>query len=88
MNDYFIHPEAEEGEIFLTNSNERLFNDMLWRTKRKGSVALDGNGLMTDDADWFPVFISKLELRNSGKDIGEIRRNLRKKHSEQGVVIK
>jgi hypothetical protein len=84
----FEHPEANEGEIFLINSNEKVFNEMPWNTKRQGAVALDGNGLMTESIDWFPVFISRMELRNSGKDIKEVRRELRKKLSGMTIVLK
>lgn len=75
----FAHPELEEGEIFLTNSNQRVFEDMEWLSKRKGLVALDGNGLMTNNTDWFPVFISKKELYDSGRDIKDIRQEIRDK---------
>jgi hypothetical protein len=75
----FLHPELEEGEVFLTNSNQRVFDQMSWNTKRKGLVALDGEGLMTNNNDWFPVFINKKELVVSGLDINTIRMEIRKK---------
>lgn len=75
----FLHPELEEGEVFLTNSNLKAFNQMSWKTKRKGRVALDGKGLMTNNDDWFPVFISSNELKVSGFDIKDIRSEIRQK---------
>lgn len=84
----FQHPEAEEGEIFLTNSNQKAFEEISWSTKRKGLVALDSNGLMTSNTDWFPVFIGKKELYDSGRDIKDVRREIRDIISGIVLVLK
>ena len=73
----FTHPEIKEGEILFTNSNQKGFDMMDWKSKRKGLVAFDGNGLLTNNDDWFPVFIKKDELERSGKLLEDIRREFR-----------
>ncbi|KND49851.1 MAG: hypothetical protein AB198_00385 [Parcubacteria bacterium C7867-003] len=84
----FKHPEAEDDEVFITNSNEKVFNQMSWVTKRKGKVALDGNGLMTNNDDWFPVFIGKKELESSEMSIKDIRGEIRRKIEDVLSVVK
>lgn len=59
------HPEARHGEVFLTNSNLAGFNAIAWTTKRRGSVALDGDAIPVmfyDKHDFRPVFVSIDEL--------------------------
>ncbi|MEK9157820.1 MAG: hypothetical protein AAB638_01390 [Patescibacteria group bacterium] len=63
------HPEKQPDEVFFTNATARQFRIMRWRTKRKGSVAYDGEGNKLAHKNWFPVFLSKSELDNVKADL-------------------
>ena len=76
------HPELNEGEVFLTNSDERPaipkkgrptnstnFSIIPFSTKRKGKTSYDVHGIIVDDNYWpgsFPVFVSKAEIDKMG----------------------
>lgn len=57
-----LHPEQGGDELFIGNSNERAFKNMLWKTKRKGKVPYS---IITNEplleSKLFPVFIKKQE---------------------------
>ena len=56
------HPELQEGEVFVGNMNQALFDNAKCETKRKGIVAYDflGNDISNPDGNreskLFPVF--------------------------------
>ena len=57
--DWQKHPEIKQGEIFLTNSTLEDYNNIGWKTKRRGIVAYDINGNVIKGL--FPVFILREE---------------------------
>jgi hypothetical protein len=75
------HPELNEGEVFLTNSDERPairiqgrpikstnYSIIPFSTKRKGKTSYNVHGL-PNGKDWpesFPVFVSKAEIDKLG----------------------
>lgn len=70
----FTHPELQKGEVFFTNAEPSQFNFMNFKSKRIGKVAHDGNGNIQEHEDWFPVFLNKKEVENSGLSLMELRR--------------
>lgn len=76
------HPELNEGEVFLTNSDERPaipkdgrpadstnYSIIPFSTKRKGKTSYDIRGVPVDNDSWpesFPVFVSKAEINSIG----------------------
>jgi len=80
MNKNFIHPETQEGEVFLINSTKKNFNSMPWTSKRLGITAFDAQGNRIDVANWRPTFIAKGEL--SGLRISDVRRSLREQFAK------
>lgn len=65
----FNHPELQPGEVFFTNATARQFKMMRWKTKRKGSLAYDGEGNRQIYKNWFPVFLAQAELENVKADL-------------------
>jgi len=64
------HPEKYAGEVYLTNSFKGDLDDIGWKTKRAGTVALDIHGEPCGEApDFFPVFVQRSELEASKYDI-------------------
>lgn len=70
----FTHPELHESEVFFTNADLSQFNALEFKSKRMGKVAYDGNGNMQNHENWFPVFLNKKEVENSGLSLMELRR--------------
>ncbi len=64
-----IHPEMEKGEIFFTNTNQKGFESMGFKTKRRGVTTYNANGQLFKREDWFPVFISREELNQSNPSL-------------------
>ena len=61
------HPEAREGEVFLTNSDTKGFvNHIGWKSKRKGEVAYNVDNKPVNSYDFFPVFVQRSELEKGG----------------------
>ncbi len=58
------HPEIGKGEVFLTNSEARHYNDIGWSTKRVGRTAYDVNGKIVKGL--YPVFVQRSELEKNG----------------------
>lgn len=57
MNDN--HTERMPGEMFLTNTDDKRYHEISYRTKRMGCVAYTKSGLSIKDM--FPVFVQKDE---------------------------
>ena len=57
------HPELEDGEMFLSNTNEEGYQRIRWKTKRRGEVAYNIDGIIIDkqSINLFPVFVQKQE---------------------------
>lgn len=64
------HPEQQEGEIFLSNSNDEdamdgtnrtYYQCIGWKTKRRGRTAYDVNGKVVNRM--FPVFVQIAEIK-------------------------
>lgn len=63
------HPECREGEVFLTNADEKGWNSIVWVSKRQGQVAYDRSGRpVFSIKPFFPVFVSRDELEDAGHD--------------------
>lgn len=73
----FVHPELKLGELLFTNASRQQFESMDWKTKRKGTVAYDGKGNKLHFKDWFPVFISSMELKEKKVSLQDVRRQWR-----------
>ena len=66
LNDH--HPELMEGEIFLCNA--RLENFIVWKTKRRGSIAYTINGERTNPINGlYPVFVRASEIEAFKKSV-------------------
>ena len=72
------HPELREGEIFLGNFSfygraQRDWDDLRWKTKRKGEIAYDDQGRplseTTSRTEIYPVFVQEAELAEAGVKI-------------------
>lgn len=72
------HPELQEGEIFIGNYSfygraQREWDEMRWKTKRKGTVAYDKDGEplseSTSRSEIYPVFAQESELIEAGIEI-------------------
>jgi hypothetical protein len=57
------HPEREEGEVFVTNSNTMRF--VGWKTKRKGKIPYDVHGNQNYPKGWFPIFAQIEDVRQN-----------------------
>lgn len=70
---HFKHPEMANDEVFVTNTNEEDFDDIGWKTKRKGKIAYDPSGVPLGNRwPWsFPVFAKKWEIRAKDVEILE-----------------
>ena len=55
------HPEIKDGEMFLYNSDIKLFHNIKWKTKRRGTQAYTMCGKPFNG--YFPVFVSKEEYK-------------------------
>lgn len=70
----YVHPELEEGEVFLGNHTVPEFELIGWKTKRLGNVAygIDGKSLgpiiTTAGKRLYPVFAQRAELKAEGID--------------------
>ena len=53
------HSEIEEGELFLSNTNEEGYQGIGGKTKRRGNIAYDKSGNIV--IGLFPVFVQKQE---------------------------
>lgn len=73
----WIHPEILQGEVFVSNMDSARFSAFTWLSKRKGSLAYDGEGHLLTARDWFPVFVQESELRDRNLTLTELRRRLR-----------
>lgn len=60
------HPEAEKGEVFLTNIPEEGFAKCGWETKRMGFTAYDAAGRRMTTYTVFPLFVQRSELTEAG----------------------
>ncbi len=64
------HPELQPGEIFLTNARSWEWDEIPYRSKRKGHVAYDIHGTKVPASEMaFPVFIAAAELHTAAKDL-------------------
>ena len=65
----WIHPELQEGEVFIGNVKTAIVNDSCWTVKRLGNVAYDINGIpITTERDFFPMFVNRQEMERAGVD--------------------
>lgn len=71
------HPECLEGERFITNTmivdhplgyRTNCWNELIWKTKRRGEIAYDYWGKPIPDM--YPIFVSKEEIAASGIPFG------------------
>lgn len=69
------HPEIRPGEMWLTNSYDEHYDQILYETKRKGRVAYAPSGYHIQGL--FPVFIKKEEYNEHMEDI-----RMRKLHDD------
>ena len=63
------HPELQENEVWITNADAKSFENIGWKTKRRGNVALNADGEPITFRQWpgvFPVFAQKSELEKAG----------------------
>ncbi len=62
------HPEILPDEVFISNTDIRDFYSIGWKTKRRGSIAIDwlGQPLGSRWPRSFPVFAKKSELEKEG----------------------
>jgi len=65
----WVHPELQEGEVFLANGTPQNFDDTGWKTKRMGKVAyrIDGTEVGSS-SNLFPIFVRASELEEVGID--------------------
>lgn len=70
------HPEVRAGEVFVSATCARGFEQLDFASKRPGEVAYDGDGNRLSFDDWFPVFITTKELEVRGLDLASVRRML------------
>ncbi len=67
-----IHPEQDEGEVFLGNCTEDNYEENTgWETKRMGQVAYDVNGEPIRSINLFPVFVQQDEIRKKDPQVLE-----------------
>lgn len=58
------HPEQQPDEFFITNIDDDNYHNVGWKTKRKGDIAYDMNGLpISPISQLFPVFAKREEVR-------------------------
>lgn len=65
---FHYHPEAKEGEVWLTNSTGTNFGTIGWKTKRLGVVAYNADGTPIKRGPLFdirPVFIMLSEMQEA-----------------------
>lgn len=62
------HPELQEGEVFLRNTDSVGFRKIGWKTKRQGRTPYDvyGNVINSPSPNFFPVFVQRSELEEAG----------------------
>lgn len=63
------HPERRSGEIFVGNSNNYGFENIGWKTKRKGDKAFYSFGKEYADQSYFPVFASEEEVKKQNSEV-------------------
>ena len=61
------HPEIRKGEMFISNIYQSTlvydwYNEISWKTKRKGAIAYKRDGTIIKDA--YPVFIQAEEYES------------------------
>jgi hypothetical protein len=63
------HPEAVSGEIFLSNAGPDSFEQIGWKTKRRGETPYDVDGKVVQyyvERNFRPVFVQVSELQAAG----------------------
>lgn len=63
------HPEILAGEVWVSNSDDELFNEMRWKSRRAGVIAYNSYGKQLTQQEcpgMFPVFALKSELSAAG----------------------
>jgi len=65
------HPERRSDEVFLMNTDTAGFDEITWRTKRKGKESYWGDGTKYPFDHVFPVFVKKAEIAESRPDLLE-----------------
>lgn len=70
------HPELEDGEVFVENSNDiwdddrgNDYDNIKLATKRRGQCAYDADGRRLEKH--FPVFAKREELERTGREFSE-----------------
>lgn len=76
-NQMYVHPEENDTEIFFSNTNSQGFQQLAWKSKRKGVRTFNGKGEEFTVEGCFPVFISREELEDSGIALMDVRRAFR-----------
>lgn len=68
------HPEMQEGEVLITNSDDEGYGCVGWKSKRKGKVTYDTSNKPLGHRwpDSFPVFAQRDELEEHGVDPDKI----------------
>lgn len=63
---YWTHPEMKKDEVFIGNGDDGTFNDITWKTKRRGKKAYNyiQNKFNEVLPKLFPIFISKQEMED------------------------
>lgn len=56
------HPELQQGEVWIGNMTEKIFQQKKYKSKRKGEVAYDSSGNKIEGDEYFPVFVLKKYL--------------------------
>lgn len=63
------HPEAQQGEVLLTNADLDTYKNHIGRTtKRRGVVAYDMHNRPIHGSALFPVFVQRSDLEADGID--------------------
>lgn len=60
------HLEKKDSEIFLGNFTQEQYEDVRWKTKRRGLTAFNLFGEVIEPQETFPVFVSRRELEDAG----------------------
>jgi hypothetical protein len=64
----WVHPELQEGETCLGNTDEAGYEHYGWSTLRRGIQAYDICDRPINDRVLFPVFVQRSELQEAGID--------------------